>query len=310
MPMTSPSASVPTPLAGTDLPLPVHTRGKVRDVYTVGDFLFIVATDRLSAYDHVLPTPIPDKGRVLTQLSAFWFRQTGDLVPNHMVAVDVAELVGRLPPQARAWVDRLEGRVMLVRKAVRFDVECVVRGYLTGSGWVEYQETGAVASLPLPRGLHNGDALPEPIFTPATKAAHGHDENISFPQMAALVGSACATSLREASLALYARAARHARACGLILADTKFEFGVLDGQITLIDEALTPDSSRYWDADAYPASLVAYDKQYVRDYLTQCGWNRESAPPPLPMAVVDATRRRYLETYRRVTGSPLGGVGP
>ncbi len=297
-------SSTAVPVMETTLPLPLYARGKVRDVYTIGEDLLIVATDRLSAYDHVLPTPIPDKGRVLTQLSAYWFRQTRDLVPNHMVAVSDEDVVEALPQPARRDVRALAGRMMLVHKAARFDVECVVRGYLAGSAWEEYQRGGTVAGERLPAGLSLGAQLPDPLFTPATKASGGHDENITFAEMVRLVGPA-ATAIREVSIALYIRAAAVARQHGLILADTKFEFGLLDGGLTLIDEALTPDSSRYWDGDAYPSSLVAYDKQYVRDYLTQCAWDRASPPPALPPAVVDATRTRYLETYYRLTGQRL-----
>lgn len=287
----------------TALSLPLYTRGKVRDVYAVDGYLLIVATDRLSAFDHVLPTPIPDKGRVLTQLSAFWFERTRDLVPNHLVSTDLAEIVELVPETGQADPEILAGRTMLVRLCVRFDVECVVRGFITGSAWDEYRRGGTVAGIVLPAGLRNGDRLPEPIFTPATKAAHGHDQNISFEQMAHIVGSETAASLRETSLALYQRAAEHARTRGLLLADTKFEFGLLDGRITLIDEVLTPDSSRYWDAAQYPQALVPFDKQYVRDYLNASGWNHEPPAPALPVEVVEATRRRYLETLERVTGS-------
>jgi len=293
------------PVVTTALPLPVHTRGKVRDVYVLEPYLLIVATDRLSAYDHVLPTSIPDKGRVLTQLSAFWFEQTRDVVQHHMVATDLEAISPRVPRSVRELLTGLRGRLMLVRKAARFDVECVVRGYLAGSAWEEYRSTGTVAGLRLPAGLTHGAQLPQPMFTPATKAATGHDENIAFEQMETLVGVAAASTIREVSTSLYAYAASYARARGLLLADTKFEFGLLDGSLTLIDEALTPDSSRYWDADAYPQQLVAYDKQYVRDYLTRCGWDRASTPPPLPAEVVDATRARYLETYQRLTGRRL-----
>lgn len=303
--MPRPSAAMPAPLGQTTIPLPVHTRGKVRDVYVLDDFLLMVATDRLSAFDHVLPTPIPDKGRILTQLSAFWFTHTQTIVGNHMVTVRTEEMGALMPSVVFEEVRPLDGRVMLVRKALRVDVECVARGYLAGSAWDEYQRMGAVAGIPLPAGLRPGDALPEVLFTPATKAAHGHDENITFAQMTDLVGTDTAMAVRALSTALYTSAAQHARQVGLILADTKFEFGVLDGRIALIDEALTPDSSRYWDAEAYPGSLIAYDKQYVRDYLTQCGWDRKSSPPELPPAVVEATRGRYLETHRRLTGHHL-----
>ncbi len=302
--MLSSDMQIAAPVVTTALPLPVYTRGKVRDVYALEHYLLIVATDRLSAYDHVLPTPIPDKGRVLTQLSAFWFEQTRDLVQHHMVATDLEAISLQVPRSVREQLEGLRGRLMLVRRAARFDVECVVRGYLAGSGWEEYRSTGTVAGLRLPAGLTNGAQLPQPIFTPATKAATGHDENISFEQMETLIGAA-ASAIREVSTSLYARAASYARARGLLLADTKFEFGQLDGSLILIDEALTPDSSRYWDADAYPRQLVAYDKQYVRDYLTRYGWDRASAPPPLPVEVVDATRARYLETYQRLTGRKL-----
>lgn len=287
----------------TALSLPLYTRGKVRDVYAADGYLLIVATDRLSAFDHVLPTPIPDKGRVLTQLSAFWFERTRDLVPNHLVSTDLVEIVELVPETGQADPEILAGRTMLVRLCVRFEVECVVRGFITGSAWDEYRRGGTVAGIVLPAGLRNGDRLPEPIFTPATKAAHGHDQNISFEQMAHIVGSETAASLRETSLALYQRAAEHARTRGLLLADTKFEFGLLDGRITLIDEVLTPDSSRYWDAAQYPQALVPFDKQYVRDYLNASGWNHEPPAPALPVEVVEATRRRYLETLERVTGS-------
>lgn len=268
-------------------------------------YLLIVATDRLSAFDHVLPTPIPDKGRVLTQLSAFWFERTRDLVPNHLVSTDLAEIVELVPETGQADPEILAGRTMLVRLCVRFEVECVVRGFITGSAWDEYRRGGTVAGIVLPAGLRNGDRLPEPIFTPATKAAHGHDQNISFEQMAHIVGSETAASLRETSLALYQRAAEYARTRGLLLADTKFEFGLLDGRITLIDEVLTPDSSRYWDAAQYPQALVPFDKQYVRDYLNASGWNHEPPAPALPVEVVEATRRRYLETLERVTVSAV-----
>ncbi len=291
-------------LVQAELPLPIHVRGKVRDVYISGDYLLMVASDRLSAFDHVLPTPVPDKGRVLTQLSAFWFAELADFVPHHMLTADVDAIAAMLPEVGTAR-ETLRGRAMLVTRCARFDVECVVRGYLAGSAMEEYPRTGMVAGLTLPAGLRNGDRLPEPIFTPATKAAHGHDENISFDRMVALLGGEVAETLRAISLALYRRAAAHAEARGLILADTKFEFGQRDGRIVLIDEALTPDSSRFWDAMQYPASLVAFDKQYVRDYLNGIGWNHEPPAPHLPLDVVAATRERYLETYRRLTGREL-----
>jgi len=294
-----------TTLMESRLPLPLHGRGKVRDVYAAGDRLLIVATDRLSAFDHVLPTPIPDKGRVLTQLSAFWFGETSDMVRHHMLTAATEEIVTQLPVLRAVPRRVLDGRVMLVERCERIDVECVVRGYLTGSAVDEYRRTGTVAGLPLPPGLENGDPLPEPLFTPATKAARGHDENITFAQMGELIGRGLADTLRRISVALYRRCAAHAARRGLLLADTKFEFGLRDGEVVLIDEALTPDSSRYWDAARYPGALVAFDKQYVRDYLNRIGWNREPPAPALPAEVVAATRARYLETYTRLTGHPL-----
>ncbi len=287
----------------TALSLPLYRRGKVRDVYEADGKLLIVATDRLSAFDHVLPTPIPDKGRILTHLSAFWFGATADIVPNHMLATAWNEIAARVPQIARDDRELLEGRAMLVRRCERIDVECVVRGYITGSAWDEYRRTGAVAGAQMPPGLEHGDAFPEPIFTPATKSGHGHDENITFAQMADLVGMETTRDLRDVSLVLYRRAADHARRCGLILADTKFEFGIAGGGIVLIDEALTPDSSRYWDTGQYPQSLASYDKQYVRDYLNRIGWDHEPPVPELPLDVVEATRERYLETLSRLTGA-------
>lgn len=294
----------------TALSLPLYMRGKVRDVYAVeGHLLLIVATDRLSAFDCVLPTPIPDKGQILTQLSAFWFKHTADIIANHLVTADIREIVQQVPQVAESR-EVLAGRAMLVRRCERIDVECVVRGHITGSAWDEYRRVRAVAGVRLHEGLRNGDQLREPIFTPATKASTGHDQNITFPRMAELVGGVTAEALRKISLALYERAAQHARHCGLVLADTKFEFGRLNGQITLIDEALTPDSSRYWDAAAYPQSLVAFDKQFVRDYLNEIGWKHDPPAPPLPPEVVEATRERYLETYRRITGNDLAASLP
>ncbi len=293
-------------LSATDLPLPLLARGKVRDMYRLpGDRLLLVATDRISAFDHVLPTPIPDKGRVLTRLSAFWFTRTAPLIPNHFLSLEISEA-----GPAVAIQEALRGRAMVVRRARRIDVECVVRGYLAGSAWEEYRARGTVAGVRLPPGLRPGDALPEPLFTPATKASSGHDENIIYEQLAAAVGPALAARLREASLALYRFAHEHARGCGLILADTKFEFGLLPGDTAgasaapiLIDEALTPDSSRFWDAEAHArGELVPFDKQFVRDYLSRVNWNREPPAPALPPDVVAATTARYREVYRRLTG--------
>lgn len=291
-------------IAATDLPFPLQARGKVRDIYVLpDDRLLLVATDRLSAFDHVLPTAIPDKGRVLTRLSAFWFARTAHLVPNHYLSLD---LDGLLPP-AEPIPAALRGRAMVVRRARRIDVECVVRGYLAGSAWEEYRTAGSVAGLQLPAGLRPGAALPEPLFTPATKAATGHDESITFTQLETAVGPDVARRLREVSVALYRFAHAHAAGCGLVLGDTKYEFGLLPGgTLLLIDEALTPDSSRYWDAAAYRhGQLEPFDKQFVRDYLTRIRWNREAPAPSLPPDVVAATAARYREAYRRLVGEPL-----
>jgi len=300
--MSAPVAAV----AETALPFPRFARGKVRDVYEVGGDLLVVATDRISAFDHVLPTPIPDKGRILSQLSGFWFARTEHIVPNHLITDDV----DRMPPDLQAHASVLRGRAMFVRRARRLDVECVVRGYLAGSGWLDYRRTGGICGVRLPAGLTEGAPLPQPIFTPATKASGGHDQNIGFDQVVEIVGAELAGRLRQTSLALYEYAHGHAVAAGLVLADTKFEFGLIGdagrAELTLIDEALTPDSSRYWDADAYRAGqLVPFDKQFVRNYLMAIGWNREPPAPPLPAEVVAATRQRYLETYRRLTGKEI-----
>ncbi len=293
-------------IAATDLPFPQLARGKVRDIYVLpGDRLLLVATDRLSAFDHVLPTAIPDKGRVLTALSAFWFARTSHLITNHFLSLDVEGLL----PADEPHLPSLRGRAMVVRRARRIDVECVVRGYMAGSAWEEYRSAGTISGLPLPAGLQPGAPLPEPIFTPATKAASGHDENITFVRLEAAVGGDVAVRLRGASLALYRAAHADAAGCGLVLADTKFEFGTAaDGSLLLIDEALTPDSSRYWDAAAYHRGrLEPFDKQFVRDYLTSIRWNREPPPPALPPEVVAATMARYREVYRRLTGISLDG---
>jgi len=291
-------------LTATDLPFPLLGRGKVRDVYALpGKRLLLAATDRLSAFDHVLPTPIPDKGRVLTRLSAFWFARTAHLVPNHFLSLDVD---GLLPP-ADPRLALLRGRAMVVRWARRIDVECVVRGYLAGSAWEEYRAAGTVGGARLPTGLGPGSPLPQPLFTPATKAAAGHDENIPPARVQALLGAELARRLEETSIALYRYAAEHAAACGLILADTKFEFGLApDGALLLIDEALTPDSSRYWDTAGYRRGILEpFDKQFVRDYLIRVGWDREPPAPALPPEVAGATAARYREVYRRLVGEAL-----
>ena len=275
-------------------------RGKVRSVYEAGpDRLVIVASDRLSAYDSVLPTPIPDKGKILTAISSFWTRTLASALPHHVLEEDAR----RFPAPFAAHAQRLEGRSQLVRRAERIDIECVVRGYLTGSGWREYRESRSVCGIPLPGGLEDGARLDPPIFTPATKADEGHDENIDFATMASLVGRETAEALRDRSVALYAEARRSAWERGLVLADTKFEFGWIDGAIALIDEALSPDSSRYWDRAEYEAGrLLSFDKQFVRDWLDRSGWDHEPPAPALPADVVARTRERYLEAMHRITG--------
>ncbi len=283
--------------------LTLARRGKVRDVYDLGDKLLIVATDRISAFDYVLGSGIPDKGRMLTELSAFWFDHVGDLVPHHVIAVDVDTYPAMLRPHA----DVLRGRSMLVKKTQPLPIECVARGYLSGSGWKDYQRTGAVCGVALPPGLRDSDRLPYTIFTPATKAETGHDENISEDQAAALIGRDLVTQVRELTLKIYERGVAHAASCGIIIADTKLEFGLLGDTLVLIDEVLTPDSSRFWPQDTYEAGVAqaSFDKQFVRDYLEQIGWNKQPPVPTLPEDVVMRTRDKYLEAYRRLTGSEL-----
>ena len=292
-------------LLQTDFPdLELFASGKVRDVYQVGsDHLLFVATDRISAFDYVLATGIPHKGRVLTQISRFWFEFLKELVPNHVVTADVASY----PAEVQKYADQLRGRSMLVRRAEMFPVECVVRGYLSGSGWKEYKTTGSVCGIQLPAGLRESDQLPEPIFTPATKATTGHDENISFEQMTKLVDPQDARQLRELSLEIYTRAAAYARQKGIIIADTKFEFGRTPAGITIADEVLTPDSSRFWPADKYSPGMSqqSYDKQYVRDYLEEIRWNKKPPAPALPAEVAHRTSDKYVEAYRRLTGREL-----
>jgi phosphoribosylaminoimidazole-succinocarboxamide synthase len=280
----------------------VH-RGKVRETYEVDDrHLLLVATDRLSAFDVVFDQAIPDKGAVLTRLSAWWFEQLDDLGRSHFVSADPDDL----PVEARS--PELAQRSMLVRRAERVDAECVVRGYLAGSGWVEYQRTGMVCGHPLPAGLREADRLPEPIFTPSTKAEVGHDENITRAQLAELVGDEMARQLEERSIALYAEGARRAEEVGLILADTKFEFGMIDGELAVIDEVLTPDSSRFWDRERYEpgSSPPSFDKQFVRDFVAGSGWNKEPPAPQLPDEVIRGTRDRYVAAYERLTGRAWG----
>jgi len=277
------------------------SRGKVRDIYDLGDRLLIVATDRLSAFDVVLPTPIPDKGRVLTQLSAFWFEKLKDVTPNHVISVT------EFPSEMAGVSAELRGRSMVVQKTSPLPVECVVRGYLSGSGLKEYKSTGKVCGIPLPPGLTEASRLAQPIFTPATKATTGHDENISFDRMVEITGAPRAEQLRAVSIDIYQRAAAYAAERGIIIADTKFEFGTRDGQLVWIDEALTPDSSRFWPADTYKpgAAQPSFDKQFVRDYLERIGWNKQPPGPELPPDVVAATSEKYREAYRRLAGRDL-----
>jgi phosphoribosylaminoimidazole-succinocarboxamide synthase len=285
------------------LPFPVR-RGKVRDVYDLGDALLIVATDRISAYDCVMPNGIPDKGKILTALSLFWFQRFAGKFENHLIATEVA----RYPANLRPFAPQLEGRSMLVKKAKVIPIECVARGYLAGSGWKEYQASQTVCGIALPSGLRQCDKLPAPIFTPATKEESGHDINISFEEAARRVGPELAALLRDRTLSLYMQAADYAATHGVIIADTKFEFGQLpDGRVILIDEVLTPDSSRFWPADEYEPGhdQPSFDKQYVRNYLESQPWDKTPPAPRLPPEVVVGTRRRYLEAYERLTGRPL-----
>ncbi len=276
-------------------------RGKVRDLYDVDGNLLLVATDRISAFDHVLGTGIPGKGKILTQISLFWFQFLSDLVPNHIITADVADYPASLQPYA----DQLRGRSMLVKRAKMFPIECVARGYLSGSGWKEYQANRAICGIALPEGLLEGSRLPAPIYTPATKSAGGiHDENIPYATTEAIVGAADAAELRRLTLAIYERAAQHAESCGLILADTKFEFGRVAESVILADEVLTPDSSRFWDKAVWTPGgpQPSFDKQFVRDYLESIHWNKQAPAPGLPDDVVERTLQKYLEAFRRLTG--------
>ncbi len=294
----------PSVLLETNLPgVKLFSRGKVRDVYELGDQLLIVATDRLSAFDVVMREGIPDKGRVLTQLSCFWFNFIQDEIRHHFITAKVADY----PPDLHPFADQLESRSMLVEKAQPFPIECVVRGYLAGSGWKEYRATGSVCGIKLPAGLQEASRLENPIFTPATKAQTGHDENISWEEMADRVGKEAAGKLRELSLALYRKGREFAEGRGIIIADTKFEWGLKDGQVILIDEVLTPDSSRFWPRHDYAPGKAqpSFDKQFVRDYLESLAWNKQPPPPPLPAEVVDKTSEKYREAYRLLTGDSL-----
>ena len=276
-------------------------RGKVRDIYDLGDKLLIVATDRLSAFDVVMPTPIPDKGKVLTQLSLFWFRLLKDVIPNHVLSAT------EFPAPFDAHREELAGRSMVVKKTQPLPIECVVRGYVSGSGWKDYKATGAICGIPLPAGLVESDKLPDPIFTPATKATSGHDENISFERAASMIGRELAEKVRAVSIEIYKRAAEYAAPRGILLADTKFEFGLLNGELIWIDEALTPDSSRFWPAAEYKpgGAQPSFDKQFVRDYLEQIRWPKTPPGPELPADVVAATRAKYREAYRILVGREL-----
>jgi len=280
-----------------------HAQGKVRDVYRVDGRLLIVATDRISAFDYILPTGIPDKGRVLTQLSIFWFDFLRGVTPTHFLTADVDAYPAPLP----AYRDQLEGRSMLVERAQMVEIECVARGYLAGSGWKEYRSQGTVCGIPLPAGLSESDRLPEPIFTPSTKAATGHDENISFETMCSLVGAELSERLRDLTLEIYSRAAAYAETKGVIIADTKFEFGFVDGELVLGDEVLTPDSSRFWPAENYRpgGAQFSYDKQYVRDYLESIHWDKKPPAPPLPVEVAGKTSEKYRQAYQVLTGKEL-----
>ncbi len=281
----------------------VSARGKVRDIYRAGDRLVMVASDRISAFDCILATGIPCKGQVLTQLSIFWFEFLKDVIRNHFITASVEQYPEPFP----RFREQLEGRSMLVQAAQPVPIECVVRGYLSGSGWKEYRDTGRTSGVELPRGLRESDRLSEPLFTPATKATTGHDENISFEEMARRIGQDLAGQLRDASLALYARAARHAEQNGIILADTKFEFGTDERGVLLIDEVVTPDSSRFWPRDGYQPGRAqpSFDKQYVRDYVESIGWDKQPPAPALPPTVVEQTTQKYLEIFRRLTGREL-----
>jgi len=288
----------------TDLPgIERHAQGKVRDVYRVDGQLLIAATDRISAFDYILPTGIPDKGKVLTQLSIFWFDFLRDVTPTHFVTANVDEY----PAPLRQFREQLEGRSMLVKRAQMVEIECVARGYLAGSGWKEYKTHGTVCGIPLPAGLCESDRLPAPIFTPSTKAQTGHDENISFDKMCSLVGAELGARLRDLTLRIYSRAAAYAETKGVIIADTKFEFGFVNGELVLGDEVLTPDSSRFWPADTYQpgGAQFSYDKQYVRDYLESIHWDKKPPAPPLPDEVARKTSEKYRQAYHVLTGKAL-----
>ena len=291
-------------ILATDLPgFELHGRGKVRDVYRVDDRILFIATDRISAFDYVLPTGIPDKGRVLTQLSIFWFDFLRELTPTHFLTADIEQY----PEALRPFADQLVGRSMLVKRANMVEIECVARGYISGSGWKEYKSQGTVCGIRLPAGLRESDKLPEPIFTPATKAQTGHDENVSFEHVVSLIGHDLATRLRDLTLQIYTRAAKYAETRGIIIADTKFEFGFVGEELVLGDEVLTPDSSRFWPAETYKpgGAQVSFDKQYVRDYLEEIRWDKNPPAPPLPEEVAAKTGEKYRQAYHVLTGREL-----
>jgi phosphoribosylaminoimidazole-succinocarboxamide synthase len=297
-----------TVLSEANLPLPLFCRGKVRDTYDLGDKLLIVSTDRLSAFDVVLPDPIPDKGLVLNKLSCFWFEKTNQVMPNHLITpIDTLDSLKKYLPPKTTLPDYLVGRSMITLKTERVPVECVVRGYISGSAWAEYKQSGTISGISAPKRLQESQELPELIFTPTTKAEAGHDEPLSKQEMENLVGKATARELEEKSLAIYRYARDYARGRDIIIADTKFEFGFVDGKLILIDELLTPDSSRFWDAAQYTVgrSQPSLDKQPVRDWLVASGWNKEPPAPKLPPEVIEATTRRYVEAYQRLTGKKL-----
>jgi len=287
-------------VTGTNLPLKVFKKGKVRDIYDINDSLLLIVTDRISAFDYVLPEPIPYKGVCLTQISKFWFDFFKDMVPSHVVSTDIAEF----PNELQTHGEMLAGRSMLVKKADVFPIECIVRGYISGSAWKSYQKDGTVCDIKLPDGLKESDKLDEPLFTPSTKAESGHDINISFDEMKKLIGDDPAEKLKELSLKIYKAGAEYARKKGIIIADTKFEFGRIGDQIILVDEVLTPDSSRFWPADLYEPgkSQPSFDKQFVRDYLTSTGWDKNSDPPHLPEEVIAETQKKYQDAYEKLTG--------
>lgn len=287
----------------TNLSYPVFKKGKVRDVYDIGDYLLLVATDRISAFDYVLHEPIPNKGICLTQLSAFWFTYFKDIVPNHMISANINDF----PDELQSYDDVLFGRSMIVKKAQSFPVECIVRGYISGSSWNSYKKNGTVCGIKLPNGLNESEQLKKPLFTPSTKSNSGHDENISYKQMELLIGRKDAKKLEEISLIIYTTAANYARKRGIIIADTKFEFGKIGDTILVIDEVLTPDSSRFWPVDKYEPGRgqASFDKQYVRDYLSSIGWDKNSSPPHLPIKVITETEKRYMEAYEKITEKKL-----